>query len=125
MKWNWQKSTWPNFTYKNKYLDDFEAQYLRQSGVFLGTIKHVKNEDKATLTVEFLSTEAVKTSAIEGEILNRDSVQSSIRRHFGLAGPAKKIPPAEQGIADMMVNLYESFQAPLSHDRLYSWHEML
>ena len=45
MKWNWQKSTWPNFTYRNKCLDDFEAQYLRQSGLFLGTIKHVKNED--------------------------------------------------------------------------------
>ncbi len=125
MKWNWQKSTWPNFTYKNRCLDDLEAQFLRWSGIFLGTIKHLKNEDKVALTVEFLSTEAVKTSAIEGEILNRDSVQSSIRRHFGLSSPAKKIPPAEQGIADMMVSLYESFQAPLSHDQLYGWHEML
>jgi Fic family protein len=125
MKLNWKKSNWPNFTYKNSGLGSLEAQFLRQAGVFLGTLKHVKKEDKATLTVEFLSTEAVKTSAIEGEILNRDSVQSSIRRHFGLASPTKKVPPPEQGIADMMVNLYESFQAPLSHDPLYSWHHML
>ncbi len=125
MKWNWQKFTWPNFTYKNNSLSDIESQFLRQSGIFLGTIKHLKKEDKATLTVECLSTEAVKTSAIEGELLNRDSVQSSIQRHFGLKSPAQKIPPAEQGIADMMLNLYESFQAPLSHDQLFSWQEML
>ncbi len=125
MKWNWQKTGWPNFTYKNKELVDLESRFLRQSGIFLGTIKHIKKEDQTTLTIEFLSTEAVKTSAIEGEILNRDSVQSSIRRHFGLSSPTKKIPPAEQGISEVMMDLYESFQTSLSHNQLYSWHKML
>jgi Fic family protein len=125
MKWNWQKPSWPNFTYKNKGLADFEAQFLHQSGIFYGTLKHVKKEDKATLTVESLSTEAVQTSKIEGEILNRDSVQSSIRRHFGLSGSVKKVSPAEQGIGEMMVNLYEKFRAPLSHNQLFIWHKML
>ena len=56
--------------------------------------------------------EAMKTSEIEGEILDRESVQSSVRRHFGLATENKRIRPAERGIAEMMVDLYHSFDQP-------------
>lgn len=75
---------------------------MRQSSVFLGALKHVSTEDKNTLIVDLMSTEALKTSEIEGEILNRDSLQSSIRRNFGLDTKNQKIPPAEQGIAHVL-----------------------
>src|SRR2546422_640214 len=113
MKWNWQKAAWPRFSYRSDALTDLEGQFLRQSGFFLGTLKHIKREDRTTLTVEFLSTEALKTSEIEGELLNRDSIQSSIRRHFGLEVKTRKVPSAEQGIADMMVSVYKTFKQPL------------
>ena len=105
MKWNWRKNDWPQFTYKKSALADFEARFLHRSGVFLGALKHVSAADKDSLTVDLMSTEALKTSEIEGEILNRDSLQSSFRRNFGLDDKNQKIPPAEQGIAEMMVDL--------------------
>ncbi len=65
------------------------------------------------------------TSEIEGEILNRDSVQSSIRRQLGLASDHRKVKPAEQGIGETMVDLFRSHAAPLSHDMLFAWHRMV
>ena len=84
MKWNWQQPDWPQFSYERAALTDLEARFLRQSGVFLGTMRHVTAGDKDTLVVDLMSTEALKTSEIEGEILDRGSLQSSIRRNFGL-----------------------------------------
>src|SRR5580704_845852 len=123
--WNWQQDDWPQFRYDSTKLDALEAEFLRQSGVFIGAVKHVTDDDRLHFTIELISDEALNTSEIEGEILNRDSLQSSIRRNFGLATDNRKIPPAEQGIAQMMVELYRKFDAPLTHDLLFHWHEML
>jgi Domain of unknown function (DUF4172) len=59
---------------------DGEEHFLRESGVLAGSVKHLGPGDQEQLTVEAISTEAVTTSEIEGEILDRASVQSSIRR---------------------------------------------
>jgi Fic family protein len=125
MTWNWQKRNWPHFRFKRSLLAEAEARFQHQSGVFLGALKHVISEDKNTLLVDLISNEALKTSAIEGEILNRDSLQSSIRRNFGLDTKNQKIPPAEQGIAEMMVDLYKTFANQLSDEPLFVWHRML
>ncbi len=125
MVWNWQKDDWPQFTYKKSALADLEARFLRQSGVFLGALKHVGVGDKNALIVDLMCTEALKTSEIEGEILSRDSLQSSFRRNFGLDDKRGKIPPAEQGVAEMMVDLYKTFGQPLSHAQIFAWHKML
>ena len=123
--WNWQQDDWPEFSYNSTKLDALEAEFLRQSGVFIGAVKHVSDDDRQQLTVELISDEALNTSEIEGEILNRDSLQSSIRRNFGLATDNRKIPPAEQGIAQMMVELYRQFDSTLNDELLFHWHEML
>jgi Fic family protein len=123
--WNWQQADWPEFRYDASKLEAFEAEFLRKSGVFSGALKHVGDEGQQQLTVEIISDEALNTSEIEGEILNRDSLQSSIRRNFGLTSDNRKIPPAEQGIARMMVDLYRRFDAPLADDLLFRWHAML
>jgi Fic family protein len=95
------------------------------TGLFAGTVKHLPASDQEQLTVEAISTEAVTTSEIEGEILDRTSVQSSIRRQFGLATDNRRVAAAEQGISEMMVDLYRSFAQPLSDDMLFSWHRLL
>ena len=125
MLWNWQQQDWPNFTYKKALLEELEAKFMRQSGVLQGAYKHIGDEDKNNLVIDLLSNEALKTSEIEGEYLNRDSLRSSIQRHFGLKADNKKIPPAERGIADMMMNLYQEFAAPLTHKSLFAWHKMI
>jgi Fic family protein len=125
MTWNWQQPDWPNFSYDKAPLDNFEKQLLLGVGVMFGAFKHLKEEDKRQLTIELISNEALKTSEIEGEYLDRDSLQLSIRRQFGLITDNRKISPAEQGIAEMMVNVYQDFNMPLSHAMLFEWHKML
>jgi len=125
MRWNWQHENWPQFTYQREKFLQFERQFLEQAGVLYGSMKHIHHEDKDTFKVELLSNEALKTSEIEGEILNRDSLQSSIRRQFGLKTDNRSVSPAEHGIAEMMVDLYASYQSALTHEQLCTWHEML
>ena len=97
MRWNWEKPDWPNFTYDSTALAPLEKRFLLQSGEFIGAFKHIGADDQNTLKIELISDEAVKTSEIEGEILNRDSVQSSLRHQPGLGAERPGITPAERG----------------------------
>ena len=72
-----------------------------------------------------MSTEALTTSEIEGEILDRASVHSSIRRQLGLAAHKRRARSTEQGIAEMMVALVRQFAEPLSDEMLFDWQRML
>ncbi len=125
MTWNWQRSDWPDFSWNKARFIQAEALFLVESGEFSGMFKHVGREDHDLVTVEAMSTEAVTTSEIEGEILNRDSVQSSIRRQLGLSTDRWRAGPAEQAIAEVMVDLYRTFAEPLSADTLFKWHRLL
>lgn len=125
MTWNWQDPNWPNFSYDSRALEPLEQQFLRQSGELVGAYKHVGRDDQETLKIELISDEAVKTSEIEGEILNRDSVQSSLRYQFGLGGAQPDVPAAERGISEMMADLYRNFARPLDDATLFAWHRML
>jgi Fic family protein len=125
MKWNWQQTDWPEFTWNATRLAQAEAQFLLHSGRFLGTVQHLAQDDRDQLVVEAMSNEALTTSEIEGEILNRDSVQSSIRRQLGLAADRRKLLPAEQGIGEMIVDLYRNFADPLDANTLFNWHRMV
>jgi Fic family protein len=126
MIWNWQHSDWPNFTLDRSRISAAEEQFLFGAGVAIGTVKHLGEGEHKQFLVELMSGEAVTTSAIEGEVLNRASVQSSILRQLGLASPDKRrVLPAEQGIAEMMVDLYRSFSQPLSGEMLFGWHRMV
>src|ERR1700685_4191870 len=124
MTWNWQQPHWPHFTWEEGRLALAEQQFLVGGGVLLGTVKHLGEEERNQLTVEAMSTEALTTSEIEGEILDRASVQSSIQRQLGLAADNRRAAPAERGVSEMMVNLYRTFAAPLSDDILFEWHRM-
>jgi len=125
MTWNWQQPDWPHFAWNQARLAAAEKEFLVGGGMFIGAIKHLGDEDRNQLTVEAISAEALTTSEIEGEILDRASVQSSIQRQLGLAADKRKVGPAEQGISEMMIDLYRSFSNPLTDDTLFSWHRML
>jgi Fic family protein len=125
MPWNWQQADWAHFTYDNRALEPFERQFLLLSGEFLGVFRHVDPDDRDQIRIDLISDEALKTSAIEGELLNRDSLQSSLRQQLGLGREAKRVSPAERGIVEMMVDVYLHFADPLSHRTLYSWHAMV
>ena len=125
MRWNWQQDDWPYFTFDDKEILSYEKEFLYKAGLFLGTYKHLTATDQSQLIIDIMTTEALKTSEIEGEFLNRVSLQSSLRRQFGLQTDACKIGVAEQGIAEMMTDMYQTFSHVLTQDVLFSWHRML
>jgi Fic family protein len=125
MLWNWQQPDWPEFTWNQDRLALAEQQFLVGGGMFVGAMKYLGEGDRNELRVEAMSTEALTTSEIEGEILDRASVQSSIQRQLGLAGDNRRVAPAERGVSEMMVDVSKTFSEPLSDQRLYAWHRML
>jgi Fic family protein len=125
MTWNWQKLDWPNFTWNSDRLHKAEAQFLVGIGMLAGTLKHLGLADRERVAAESMIEEAVSTSEIEGEILDRASVQSSIRSQLGLKTDSRRVSPAERGIAEMTVDLYRTFAEPLSNEMLFAWHRML
>ena len=125
MAWNWEQPDWPNFAHKHEAIARLEQLFLLQSGEFVGAFKHIAPDEKERLKIELISEEAIKTSEIEGEILNRNSVQSSLRHQFGLEPLTPGIHPAERGISELMADLYRNFAKPLDEATLFAWHKML
>jgi len=125
MKWVWQLSQWPEYEYESELLHLHEQQFLHQAGILKGSLKHLHTDENQSIQIEILSQEAIHTSKIEGEILQRDSVQSSIRKHFGLHTADKNFEPKAFGVSEMMVDVYRHFKVPLDHRVLLEWHAKL
>jgi Fic family protein len=125
MRWNWQQPDWPDFRWDERTLVNAEAAFLRGAGVLVGSAKHLDDDTRQQLLVDAMSVEALTTSEIEGEMLNRASVQSSIQRQLGLLSDRRKVQPAEQGISELMVSLYRGADEVLREDDLFSWHRMI
>ena len=64
MKWNWERSGWPDFKYDGAQFAVLESKFLTTSGVLLGSYKHLDENEKTVLKIELMSGEALKTSEI-------------------------------------------------------------
>jgi Fic family protein len=106
-------------------MEELEREFLKQSGMLFGAYLHIDPAGKNQLTVEVLSNEALKTTQIEGELLDRESVQQSIKRDLGFPTLPFKAPPPEQGIAQMMVALHRTFEVPVNAKILNQWQALL
>jgi Fic family protein len=125
MKWIWEQQNWPQFTFDTIRFTRFEVEFHRNAGLIIGSLTAISSDEADELRVALLSNEAVDTSKIEGEILDRESVQSSIRKHLGLQTDGRRTGPKETGVSQMMVDLFKSFEEPLTEDRLFLWHQMI
>lgn len=102
-----------------------EQAFIENAAIAVGTLRHLGKDDREDVVIELLSSDALSTSAIEGEVLDRDSVQSSLRRQLGMSATAFRSRPAEAGIAEMMADLYRHPLAPITEERLFEWHRMV
>lgn len=125
MRWNWQQPDWPNFRFDATRLHSAEAQFLKGAGVVIGTLHHLDGEAQRGFAIELISREMVESSAIEGEVLDRASVQSSIAKQLGFAVSQRRANAAEAGAAELMADLYRSYAQPLTDRQLFDWHKML
>jgi len=126
MKYNWQLIDWTNFRYNTSEIDELAYDCLKNISLFAGNVEALPKDIKQEAIIHFMVSEAVKTSAIEGEIISREDVFSSIRNHFGLNTPPQTIKNLKaEGISKVMLNAYHSFSKPLSKKMLNEWHSML
>ncbi len=123
--WNWQKQDWPNFRWEASRFLQAERRFLVGGGLMLSSVEQLGAKERENITVELMSEGALTTSEIEGETLDRLSVQSSIKRQLGLVSDYRRVRPGEQGIAEMTVNAYQNFATPLTEATLFAWHEMI
>ena len=124
MRWNWQQDNWPEWVYDADALAQKEQQFLLQAGQLIGAWKYLGNEDRITATIDIITSEAMQTSEIEGEYLDQASVESSVRRAFGLSAERRR-GVAESGIADLLTHGFTTWHASLDVATLHSWHTMV
>jgi Fic family protein len=125
MPWNWELPHWPNFNYSPDSIAPLEKQFLLNAGKALAYLKTIDEQEHKRFIVEILSTEGLKSSSIEGEVLDRESLQSSIKKHFGLQTTIKQVGNKEAHMAELLYSVYESFDKPLTHEMLWQWHAIL
>ncbi len=121
-----EKTGWPKFTWSGEAIAGPLIGVRHKQGRLLGKMEALGFDLRSEANLLSLTSEVVKSSAIEGEILNPDEVRSSIARRLGLdvAGLIKASRDVE-GVVEMMVDATRNFEALLSKPRLFDWHASL
>ena len=126
MKYNWQQVDWPKFRFDATAFQDDLYRYAEATGRLAGSFPHLSPEMQEQATLELMVAEAVKTSAIEGELLERTDVMSSIRNNLNLNHPPVAVKDVRaHGIAALMVDVRRSYAEPLKEKTIFAWHRML
>ncbi len=126
LMWIWQRPDWPTFSFDAGRLAAAVAEYRRRAAQLAGNVARLAVDDRQEALVNLLVSEAIKTSAIEGEQLDRASVRSSIKAHIGLAPKdSASSDPRADGIAALMVSVREHFARPLDAALLGVWQTMV
>jgi len=122
----WQADDWPNWRYDLAVLTGPLTEVSRAQGVLLGRLADVglALRDQASLAV--LTEDVVKTSEIEGEVLNVESVRSSIARRLGVdIGAVAPVDRHVEGVVEMVLDATSHSAQPLTAERLWGWHAAL
>jgi len=126
VKYIYQHDNWTNFSWKEQEISKLygEVKYLqgKLNGV-MSTIGFAQKEETLLNTFTF---DILKSSEIEGEVLNFDQVRSSIARRLGIDA-AGLVPSARniEGIVEMMLDATQRYEQPLTEQRLFGWHNAL
>ena len=117
---------WPRFAGQADRLVTPLSGVRYQQGLLLGKMRALGYPLQKEATLAALTEETVKSSAIEGAVLNPESVRSSLARRMGLG--VTGAPPADrniEGIVEMMLDATDKYAAPLTDERLFGWHGAL
>lgn len=121
-----QRTGWPKLAWDGGALAELLGAVRHKQGRLLGKMQTLGFNLQTEASLSVLTHEVVKSSAIEGEVLNPDEVRSSIARRLGLdvAGLPKAGRDVE-GVVEMMLDATRNFDAPLTKKRLCDWHASL
>jgi len=121
-----ERDDWPNFRWNVERLTGFLTSVRHRQGRLIGRMEAFGFELRAEAVLRTLTEEVVQSSEIEGEILDREQVRSSIARRLGMDIGAL-IPPDRnvEGVVEMMLDAVRNHNDPLTKERLFEWHTSL
>ena len=121
-----QRENWWDFRYDQKVVMNKLGPVRARQGLMLGRMYSLgfDFQDEAMLTT--MSLELVRSSEIEGQVLNLNEVRSSIARRMGIY-TAGLVPASRfvDGIVEMLIDATQHYDMPLSDERLFGWHNVL
>lgn len=119
----YQKDGWPIFNWDNERLLPLLGKVRNLQGKLVGKMESLGFELRNEAALETLTLDVLKTTEIEGEILNPEQVRSSIARRLGM--DVSGLIPSDRdvdGVVDMMLDATQNFNKPLTKERLFDWH---
>ena len=125
-QYNHELPNWPNFQWDQKKLFRPLATLRHRQGRLMGRMETLGFSLREEATLQTLTHDVLKSSEIEGEILNRDQVRSSIARRLGMdTGALAPMDRNVEGVVEMTLDAIQNYSAPLTASRLFSWHASL
>ena len=124
--WIHQHQSWPNFTWDSEALASRLVDIHRSQSHLLGRMEALGFELRHEASLNTLTSDVVKSSAIEGENLNPEEVRSSVARKLRIE-TAGVVPVSRdvEGIVEMVLDATHKFAFPLTKSRLFDWHASL
>lgn len=123
--YNWQQRDWPNFKY---IITSIEAQlydFAEKSGRLNGVLTVLPKDNQIQTTIDILVTEALKTSEIEREYLSLEDLISSIKNNLGFQIDTTIKDKNAQRIANLIIDVQNTYSEALTQDKLFAWHKMI
>jgi Fic family protein len=123
--YNWQHKNWPEFTFDSSSIDNALMKFMLKAGELKGIISALPEDISTETIIQIMVSEAIKTSEIEGEIINRIDVMSSIRKNLGL--PISKEPKDKNaiGLSQLIIDVRNTYRQPLTEGKILEWHKLL
>ena len=121
-----ENENWTDFTWNNKKVMKKLGEVRNLQGRLLGKMESLGFNLQNEAVLNTLTLDVIKSSEIEGELLDIEQVRSSIARRLGIdiAGAVESERHID-GIVEMMLDATQRYDAPLSKDRLFGWHAAL
>lgn len=126
MSYIYQQKAWPHFTWDEVIFTALLIEVRHKQGKLLGQMASLGFKLQEEANLQTLTLDVLKSSEIEGEILNVDQIRSSIARKLGL-DIAGTIPVDRnvEGVVEMMLDATQNFETPLTQERMFGWHAAL
>ena len=122
----WQDPNWLIWQYDLASLAGLLAEVSRAQGVLMGRLTDVGMRLRNQASLATLTEDVIKTSEIEGERLDAQSVRSSIARRLGVdIGALAPVDRHVEGVVDMVLDATTHADTPLTKERLFAWHAAL
>lgn len=121
-----EQQDWSNFRWDIAQLGDLLTSVRYRQGRLIGHMEALGFSLREEAMLQTLTQEVIKTSEIEGEVLDQDQVRSSLARRLGI-DIAGSVPADRhvEGVVEMMLDATQNFGAPLTDERLFGWHAAL